>query len=170
MHVHAIRRMASFHPFCSPYVPPCMSTQLLIKVRSQAPTPCMPAPVLQPVAIGGSKFACLATLAIYIHSADDYGLSSVLARHQQHLKAICWSRSNEDLLACATTEQVGIRGSSPSAKRVAVRGDGPAAVALIVCQAASVAGVKQWVSTNWALALCHQPVMADQSAESRSRI
>lgn len=45
------------------------------------------------------------TLAIYIYSAEDCQIQSVLAQHSQHLTAICWSKHDEGLLACAAADQ-----------------------------------------------------------------
>ncbi|GBF87625.1 hypothetical protein Rsub_00336 [Raphidocelis subcapitata] len=44
----------------------------------------------QPLAVSsdGARFACLATLAVYVHAARDSRLASVLARHSHHLRAV----------------------------------------------------------------------------------
>ncbi|KAF6263073.1 hypothetical protein COO60DRAFT_535727 [Scenedesmus sp. NREL 46B-D3] len=63
--------------------------------------------IRQPTAIGPcDQFAVSSALAIYIHGSDDFRLQRILAQHNQHLNAICWSFVDSKLLACATSEQV----------------------------------------------------------------
>lgn len=63
--------------------------------------------IRQPAAIGPSQFAVSSSLAIYVHGSEDYRLIRILAQHNQHLNAVCWSPVDTKLLACATSEQVG---------------------------------------------------------------
>lgn len=63
--------------------------------------------IRQPTAIGPSnEFAVSSALAIYIHDSNDFRLQRILAQHNQHLNAVCWSPVDSKLLACATSEQV----------------------------------------------------------------
>ncbi|WIA17928.1 hypothetical protein OEZ85_009421 [Tetradesmus obliquus] len=63
--------------------------------------------IRQPTAIGPSnQFAVSSALAIYIHDSYDFRLQRILAQHNQHLNAVCWSPVDSKLLACATSEQV----------------------------------------------------------------
>jgi hypothetical protein len=62
--------------------------------------------IRQPTAIGpANQFAVSSALAIYIHGSDDFRLQRILAQHNQHLNAVCWSPVDSKLLACATSEQ-----------------------------------------------------------------
>lgn len=63
--------------------------------------------IRQPAAIHQSQFAVSSSLAIYVHAADDCRLLKILALHDQHINAICWSPVDAKLLACATSKQVG---------------------------------------------------------------
>jgi hypothetical protein len=60
----------------------------------------------QPAAVHGDRFAFSSSLALYVHSAHSHQLLKILAQHDRHLTAVCWSPVDPNLLACATQHNV----------------------------------------------------------------